>query len=1518
MYNSEALKVDCSNGANVNKLISELCCSIAGQENLLPQKQLIKLKSKSFEILLKKVPLSNKERKNDTEPFRELDAHIFAAKLILKNNALEVQKIKAVEAQVEDIEKENYFNNGPGKDILKFLLLLENNKYEDQPVVKEPTLLIPAPFTLFGSYEDSKCYPKDIRNFIGSPTPCYFKGIQALKNADNPYLPKFNVDDTKNTFSLKHAKDNIISTVEQITPRKMCTFTEMTHRLCGISLPNFSILNPNKDKHINSGKDKFNQTNISNETTKTCKSVTKTDDTYDLISWNWENLGCYGIKKEKLFVSETNILLDLKSLQDERNGKKFIAKIVPVQLFLQDLKSLTVGIQSDIFKHNTLLIFDMEPDYTTENLLPDSVRIYVQPFLECGTCYKRLQAVCRLRNNTQNGFLFKTFCSALDEYLMTFRQIVFSIEDKRLLSFQFRMRKITKQIIYLTNALMSKPNAVKINPPVGAQLLCFFYNEVTRLTDKRSISLFIFFIKRLCHAYFKYLEKWIFGGVLDDNFDELFIHFSNRYMNNTKIFYDKAHYVNKKNVPGFLQKYEDRILQCGKHTMLLRAIKPNHPLFKLKCPALTVHLTHEGIQDLYRDCEKFHKTAMEVCGQPVTMKNVLEDIQQKKRKLQETSVQRVREYIDKWTEEQKTLSQQAADKKQKNFEMLQQQMESDRQRKIEDRLKNIEEDLQIMAEAKKIEDERLVKENIILQKRIDYYNELKEIVKQQDEDMINQKCKNEKVLYEFSKRTNSNPDIKDISSNKEIDTTATKLKRCLSDLERNRINAMSHQLTEHSTQSDPIIPNDIKNEKSQNNNNVPNAVLNDGITNQNLNATLTNIVVPTLKHSVSDVINSNVVPEPEENYLKQNRDKVLGSTILLQYYDVKPEITTSTANMNVNIHKESLLDSVALSEAKQTELTEALGDVNLNTVTDTELTDLQRNRKRMMQNDLFTEYNKEPFAGRNNLNLNLNTDLARNRLKVLQSEFDIIPEIKPAIEILTPMSTTSDTPITESASEVTIPHMEKLDKENGNLPRLKINVDLAKEASLTTEQPSSSADTNMYFTAESALNTAGLMDQEGFKFNVPKKEEICDSSTESSTNIGLVKSNETETNISPEPEYEYAYQHSLELLKSNFTSTSRTPLLQLAKPSERPVKKINVDNLDVITLTEFLQKSVTIPMRVYHKAVNNEIMRFFIVDLKLFGHFKSLRNYFLLMDGEFSLKICHEIISQLEEGMSPKELLCGQTLHTMLHKALFFSFCGNDKNSKNLSFTIPNVPEKFNLFSPNVLQSLTLTYLIHWPLNIILNEESLERYGKIFRFLVKVKRISWLFENCCCILKMAVRKHGRELFKSPQFLRIHGIRYKFLHFVHMIENHITATALQGSWKIFKDELQNCNCIEDIYRTHAAYLKRIMFLCMINRSSTRFMDTIENIFKILIKFYYILKDHDFVRHSDDEYFTHPHFARLVTAEVEFEKQVEFIIYLGDKMVVGGYQKELGEFLQLFNFNNYYKKAEKSITIQSINI
>ena len=60
----------------------------------------------------------------------------------------------------------------------------------------------------------------------------------------------------------------------------------------------------------------------------------------------------------------------------------------------------------------------MKPNITIEGVLPGTIEYFVEDFLECGTCYKRMQTMIMKKDYKLmfEGFMFKVSCEIIKDY----------------------------------------------------------------------------------------------------------------------------------------------------------------------------------------------------------------------------------------------------------------------------------------------------------------------------------------------------------------------------------------------------------------------------------------------------------------------------------------------------------------------------------------------------------------------------------------------------------------------------------------------------------------------------------------------------------------------------------------------------------------------------------------------------------------------------------------------------------------------------------------------------------------------------------------------------------------------------------------------------------------------------------------------------------------------------------------------------------------------------------------------
>lgn len=114
---------------------------------------------------------------------------------------------------------------------------------------------------------------------------------------------------------------------------------------------------------------------------------------------------------EKKFCTELpDASLNLLAIEAAKQQQSFRALIIDKKRFIEHIKLLLIGIESESFAYcaNTMT-FKLLDDLTVENMTPKTMAHFVLDFVECGSCYKRLKSLISTNNYVSNhtGIVFK-------------------------------------------------------------------------------------------------------------------------------------------------------------------------------------------------------------------------------------------------------------------------------------------------------------------------------------------------------------------------------------------------------------------------------------------------------------------------------------------------------------------------------------------------------------------------------------------------------------------------------------------------------------------------------------------------------------------------------------------------------------------------------------------------------------------------------------------------------------------------------------------------------------------------------------------------------------------------------------------------------------------------------------------------------------------------------------------------------------------------------------------------------
>uniref|UniRef100_A0A9J8D3L7 Gamma-tubulin complex component 6 n=1 Tax=Cyprinus carpio carpio TaxID=630221 RepID=A0A9J8D3L7_CYPCA len=404
---------------------------------------------------------------------------------------------------------------------------------------------------------------------------------------------------------------------------------------------------------------------------------------------------------------------------------------------------------------------------------------------------------------------------------------------------------------------------------------------------------------------------------------------------------------------------------------------------------------------------------------------------------------------------------------------------------------------------------------------------------------------------------------------------------------------------------------------------------------------------------------------------------------------------------------------------------------------------------------------------------------------------------------------------------------------------------------------------------------------------------------------------------SPEDRYllSLALQYQVEQYQDSYGLMNSELLLQVTRgPNGLPVDPslhrstdaTAVQLNEMMPLPVLMKHSVTTPLITHVSMVNKAVVDYFFVELGVEKHFETLRHFLLMEDGEFALSLSDQLFEKLGSGQTPGELLTPLVLNSILNKALQYSVHGDSELAAHFTFALRYLPEIFHPHAPDSLNCLELRYKVDWPVNIVITDSCLNKYNRLFSFLLQLKHMVWSLRDVWFHLKRTGEISAPHCAgRSAQFHQLQLYRHEMQHFVKVIQGYIANQILQVSWSEFTHKLSSANDLDAIHRTHAEYLNRAIFRGLLTEKAAPVMNIIHSIFSLILKFRGQLIAQPWELQQGEP--VHPSFIAMQQSYNTFKYYSRFLFKVVTKLVDKGYQPHLEDFLLRINLNNYYKDS-----------
>lgn len=288
---------------------------------------------------------------------------------------------------------------------------------------------------------------------------------------------------------------------------------------------------------------------------------------------------------------------------------------------------------------------------------------------------------------------------------------------------------------------------------------------------------------------------------------------------------------------------------------------------------------------------------------PITIREVFETRSEEKRQFFQRMVERSRANLERWTDEQHELALIAAEQKKKRLDDLALQLKDVKERKIRERKLNVEMELKYLREAEKLEEQRMLSDNINLRKRIEYYQELSDMINENERLKNKDKDWKKKLALDIPATPTSATSSYGLPAQQQTpastagtdfescfgdeDDQASDYEECISDdfVEKfaeneQDLNAICDSKSNIVTQQNEALSESVKSVAMEREENA-------------------NVIKNTMKRSDSDYLNSN--ESHSINTLQENRRKAMSSSNMdqcVKTFEVADKTMKTNANHN--------------------------------------------------------------------------------------------------------------------------------------------------------------------------------------------------------------------------------------------------------------------------------------------------------------------------------------------------------------------------------------------------------------------------------------------------------------------------------------------------------------------------------------------------------------------------------------------------------------------------------------------
>ncbi|KAJ5912733.1 hypothetical protein N7504_001616 [Penicillium tannophilum] len=148
--------------------------------------------------------------------------------------------------------------------------------------------------------------------------------------------------------------------------------------------------------------------------------------------------------------------------------------------------------------------------------------------------------------------------------------------------------------------------------------------------------------------------------------------------------------------------------------------------------------------------------------------------------------------------------------------------------------------------------------------------------------------------------------------------------------------------------------------------------------------------------------------------------------------------------------------------------------------------------------------------------------------------------------------------------------------------------------------------------------------------------------------------------------------------------------------------------------------------------------------------------------------------------------------------------------------------------SVHILESVSIDYVLPWPIANIITQDAIQSYQRIARFLMQIRRAKY------ALVRQRVRDARVPTGDTVQTL-VHGLHHHLLWFLDILYSHLTYFVISTANQSFRSTLSHTDDVDTMIAAHQTYMSSLENECLLSENLSPIHEVIINILDMCIHF-----------------------------------------------------------------------------------